>query len=272
MIENSPDARPQAGLKDAGVVFEAIAEGGITRFLALFQDTQPDHIGPVRSVRPYYLDWLQGFDAPIAHVGGSADGLAKIRNESIRDLDQFANPGAFFRVNTRYAPHNMYTTSAKLDELKKAKGYESSTFEGFARKPEKASDVASAKNIDVNISSFLYNPRYEYDATTNSYKRSLAGKPHTDEKSGEQISPKVVVVNVMSFGVAANRVNSNYTTIGSGISYIFQDGSVQKGSWEKTSSKSQMIFKDEGGRVIKLNPGQTWISAVNNATSVKYTP
>ncbi len=72
MIENSPDARPQSGIKDSGVVFEAIAEGGITRFLVLYQEQKPQLIGPVRSVRIYDLDWLAAFDASIGHVGGSA--------------------------------------------------------------------------------------------------------------------------------------------------------------------------------------------------------
>ncbi len=114
MIENSPDARPQSGLKDAGIVFEAIAEGGITRFLALYQESQPDYIGPVRSVRPYYLDFLMPFDAPIAHVGGAPQALSDIRSLGVKDLDQFANSGAYQRITTRYAPHNVYTSIAQL--------------------------------------------------------------------------------------------------------------------------------------------------------------
>ncbi|MBI5357803.1 DUF3048 domain-containing protein [Candidatus Saccharibacteria bacterium] len=84
-IENSPDARPQAGLRDAGVVFEAIAEGGITRFNAVFLEGQPDYIGPVRSIRPYYIDLFLPFDASIVHAGGSAEGLAKIRALGVKD-------------------------------------------------------------------------------------------------------------------------------------------------------------------------------------------
>ena len=114
MIENSPDARPQSGLDQASVVFEAIAEGGITRFLTLFQDTQPDYVGPVRSVRPYYEQWLLGFDAPIAHVGGSPEALANIKAWGIKDLDQFYNSGSYHRVGSRAAPHNVYASVADL--------------------------------------------------------------------------------------------------------------------------------------------------------------
>jgi len=98
MIENSPDARPQSGLDQASVVFEAIAEGGITRFLTLFQDTQPDYLGPVRSARPYYVQWCMGFDCSLAHVGGSPEALADIPAWGTKNLDQFANSGSFQRL------------------------------------------------------------------------------------------------------------------------------------------------------------------------------
>lgn len=272
MIENSPDARPQSGLNKAGVVFEAIAEGGITRFLTLFQESQPDYIGPVRSVRPYYVDWLQGFDAAIAHVGGSADALAKIRNEGVKDLDQFANSGPYRRVSNRYAPHNMYSNVASLTDLAKGKGWTTSSFTGFPRKAEKPSEAPTARTIDITISGALYNVHYDYDLASNSYKRVLAGKPHVDERSKEQISPKVVVAIVVPFGIAANRVNSVYQTIGNGKTFIFQDGTVTEGTWEKTSGKSQITFKDAAGAPIPFNAGQTWITATSIANNIVYKP
>ncbi len=270
MIENSVFARPQAGIIDAGVVFEAIAEGGITRFLALFQDTQPDYIGPVRSVRPYYLDWLQGFSAPIAHAGGSAEGLNKIKDDDIDDIND--NVPTFFRVSNREAPHNLFTSSTKLDEFRTKNNYSAGSFKGFPRKKEQPSAKPSAKSIDFAISSSDFNVHYDYDATTNSYKRSVGGAPHLDEKSKAQITPKVVIANIMSYTIIDSQGHSGYNTIGSGQSYIFQDGNVTVGSWEKTSSTSQITFKDSRGNDVKLNPGNTWISAVNNAPSVSYTP
>jgi hypothetical protein len=270
MIENSPDARPQSALNQAGVVFEAVAEGGITRFLALFQEAQPDYIGPVRSVRPYYLDWVQGFDAAIVHAGGSADGLAKIRAEKIKDIDHGANGSTFSRVSSRYAPHNLYTTTAKLDEAATRRGYTTSTFEGFPRKAEKAIAVPTAKAIDLTMSSYLYNAHYDYDATTNAYKRSEGGKPHVDEKSGAQISPKVVIAMVMQY--SQRGIYSVYNANGTGKVYIFQDGGMTEGTWTKTSSKTQVTFKDATGNPIKLDPGQTWITAVSGAEKVKFTP
>jgi hypothetical protein len=272
MIENSPDARPQSGLKDAGVVFEAIAEGGITRFLALFQEAQPDYIGPVRSSRPYYLDWLMPFDAAYAHVGGSPDALAQIKSLGVKDLDQFYNSAYYQRISQRYAPHNVYTSMAKLDQAKTAKGYTTSTFTGFERKPEAASPQPTAKTIDFAISGALYNAHYDYDPPTNSYKRSEGGKPHVDEKSGAQLSPKVVIALTMSRGIAADGTHTQYNTVGSGTAFVFQDGVMTQGTWQKSDRKKQFSFTDSAGKVLKLDPGQTWITVVDNAASVVYKP
>lgn len=270
MIENSPDARPQSGLLQAGVVFEAIAEGGITRFLALFQDAQPDYIGPVRSARPYYIDWVQGFDASYVHAGGPGDAINKIKSDGVKDLNHFGN--YFYRVNTRYAPHNLYTDFSKLDAYNKSKGYTSSTYTSFIRKKDKKLATPTAKTIDFNISSPLYSAHFDYDAASNTYLRSEGGRPHTDERTKKQISPNVVIAMVMQYQAAYNGVNSWYNSIGSGKVYIFQDGGVTEGTWAKTDRKAQITFKDAAGKDLPLNAGQTWISAVAGADKVSYKP
>jgi hypothetical protein len=272
MIENSPDARPQAGLKDAGVVFEAIAEGGITRFLALYQESQPDPIGPIRSVRPYYLDWAVPFDAPIAHVGGSAEALAQIRSQGLKDIDQFGNPGAYYRVSSRYAPHNMYSSRKLLLDLQNSKNYKTSAFEGWPRKDEKVLKTPKAAKIDFAISGFLYNPSFVYEAKTNSYLRSTSGRPHVDEKSGKQINPKVVIGMVVPKGIHSNGIHSTYQTHGRGQAFIFQDGDVIQATWEKKNRKSMISFVDDKGEPIELNRGNTWISVVGLAGSITHSP
>lgn len=271
MIENSLDARPQAGLNQAGVVFEAIAEGGITRFLTLFQDEEPDYVGPVRSVRPYYVQWLMGFDAAVAHVGGSADALALIRSAGAKDLDQFTNSAPYWRVSSRYAPHNMYTSIPRLKELEAKKGFAKSTYSGFARKTkETPASTPTAKTIDFNISGALYNAHYDYDTETNTYKRSVGGKPHTDERSGAQLAPKVVVGLAIPQG--RNGIYTTYQTIGSGQAYVFQDGTVTIGTWHKDSNNSNFVFKNADGTKLELNPGQTWLTIVGDSSRITYAP
>ncbi len=272
MIENSPDARPQSGLLDAGLVVEAIAEGGITRFLALYEDAQPSYIGPVRSVRPYYLDFAMAFNASIAHVGGSPEALGQVRGLKVRDLDEFANAGAYQRITQRYAPHNVYTSTAKLDKLNKAKGYTSSIFTSFPRKKDQPSKKPTATSINMDISGFYYNTHYDYDTKTNSYKRKEGGVAHTDERSKKQLSPKVVISLVMSYSIQSDGKHSKYATTGTGTAYIFQDGIVTKATWHKASRSAQITFTDAGKKTVRLNAGQTWLTLVGSSQDVTYRP
>ena len=270
MIENSQDARPQSGLSQAGVVFEAIAEGGITRFLALFQDQNPADIGPIRSARPYYVQWALGFDAGYAHVGGSPDGLALIKATGARDLDQFANSGSYHRISSRAAPHNVYTSIDALMQLETGKGYGTSTYTGFPRTKSVPAKVPAAKTVNFAISGPLYNVHYDYNAPTNSYNRSEGGAPQVDANGNKQISPQVVVGMVMPYSM--NGKYSVYGVIGSGPAYVFQDGGVTIGTWTKADDKSQIKFTDGAGKPLKFIPGQTWLTALGSAANITYAP
>lgn len=276
MIENSTDARPQSGLGQAMVVFEAVAEGGVTRFLALFQDTSPSNVGPIRSARPYYIQWDLGFDAPYAHVGGSPDGLADIKAWGVKDLDEFANGGSYHRISTREAPHNVYTAISTLNQLETSKGYLHSSFTGFSRKAAAPAKTPTAGNINLTLSGPLYNAQYTYMASTNSYNRSEGGAPQIDANTNQQIAPTVVIAMVVpeSQGAldATGAYYSNYNVIGSGVAYVFQDGTLTTGTWSKTASNAQLTFTDASGKTIKLDPGQTWLTAVTSTSDVTYTP
>ncbi len=290
MIENSIDARPQSGLGQAGVIFEAVAEGGVTRFLALFQDTQPDTVGPIRSARPYYIQWDMGFDAAYAHVGGSDEALQDISAWGVKDMNQFYNGDSYHRITSRDAPHNVYTGIGTLNQLEAAKGY-TSTYSGFPRKKDQTYKTAATtdskakatpavdsrtpvNSINLALSGPTYDPHFDYNAASNSYNRSEAGEPHIDANTNAQLSPKVVVAMVVPKAQGAldssGAYYSDYTVVGSGQVYIFQDGVVTTGTWSKADMKSQITFTDAAGKTIALNPGQTWISAVANANQVTY--
>lgn len=270
MIENSPSARPQSGIKDAGVVYEAVAEGGITRYLCLYQQSKPQLIGPVRSLRSYFVDWLAPYDAAVAHVGGSKRSLDEIRNGSYKDIDQFFNAGAYWRSNDRYAPHNMYTSFERLDALNQSKGFTSSEFSGFARKNDQPAEAPNASTVSVNVSSGTYNSSYSYNREDNNYSRFLAGQPHVDREAG-QITPKVVVViKVPSQLGMEDGLREQMQTIGSGQAYIFQDGTVIEGTWNKPSKETLMAFTNSAGEPIALNAGQTWITVIKPEKGVTW--
>lgn len=264
MIENSPDARPQSGIKGAGVVFEAIAEGGITRFLTLYQEDKPQLIGPVRSLRMYYVDWLAPFNASVAHIGGSAAALAEVRNGNYRDIDQFFNAGAYWRATDRYAPHNVYTSFERLDALNASKGFTTSTFTGFPRADGKAAATPNATSVTINISSATYNSTYAYDAANNRYNRNLAGVPHTDREASQIIPSVVIALKVNEVTVMEDGYRQSITTTGSGEAIIFQNGTATTATWTKADRASQLTFTNAAGAPIALNRGQTWISAVPN--------
>jgi hypothetical protein len=269
MIENSTEARPQSGLNAAGLVFEAIAEGGITRFLALYQDTQSAFIGPVRSVRPYYLQWCQGVDCAIAHVGGSPEALQNIKDWNVKNLDQFAGASFFQRVGSRAAPHNVYTSGAQLAAYENSRGYTASTYTALQHLTKEAPVNAASQNakaINLNYPGSAYDVHYDYDAASNSYKRSEGGAPHmvVDAANGStQISPKVVIAIAVPRTLQTDHKHNTYAVVGSGAVYIFQSGTATAGTWSKASPTAQLTFVDAKGAPIKLNPGQAWISALD---------
>lgn len=265
IIENSTHARPQSGLKDAEVVFEAIAEGGITRLLALYQQNQPEIIGPVRSLRSYYIDWASGFQSSVAHVGGSGDALSRIRNGQYRDIDEFFNTSTFWRARGRWAPHNVYTNYSNLINFHNSKGWNNSNFEGFSRKDERKSPNPNATQIQVNISGALYNSFYNYNSDCNCYFRGQAGGAHLDREKGD-ITPKVIVALKIPMILASDGLHNHYSTIGSGSGMVFQDGVAEEVVWEKLNEFSPLTLKKPNGEKLNLNRGQTWITAIPSSS------
>lgn len=267
MIENSPEARPQSGLKEAGVVFESVAEGGITRFLVLYQEGKPKIIGPVRSVRPQFASLIAPFDAGLAHVGGSQIPLKKLRSGRIRDLDQFFNADTYWRATDRFAPHNVYTSTQKLDALNKAKKYTVSTLKPWERtKKAKPVEKPTAKAISIPVSSGLYNVNYTWNKAKNTYTRSQGGEVHKDREKGA-ITPSVVVVMQVPHDVIRDSNGYSYPDVNtSGKAWVFQNGTVTQVSWKKKDDKSMIAFTNASGEVAKLSPGQTWITIIKPDT------
>lgn len=262
MIENSPSARPQSGLKDAEIVYEAVAEGGITRFLALYQQRQPDLVGPVRSLRMYYVDWLTPYNASVAHVGGSKAALQLVRNGSYRDIDQFFNATSYWRASDRAAPHNVYTSFSRLKQLNDLKGYTSSEPKVFERADDKKNLPQDATTVNLKISGPLYNSSYSYDPVAKVYARSVGGAPHLDREAGQIYAKVVIALRVNMNRVMEDGYRESITTTGNGEAMIFQNGNAIKATWYKDSREGQLRFNDASGQSIQLARGTTWISAI----------
>lgn len=269
MVENSQEARPQSGLNEAGVIYEAIAEGGITRFMAIFQEAKPNYIGPVRSVRLTFVEMAKPYHCSIAHVGGSDNALRLIRNNSeFRDIDQFYNDKTYWRIRGRYSPHNVYTRFSMIDELNFSKGYRTSEFNGFARvKPDTKAEPTEQKanKITIDMGNKIFSPVYDYDANTNKYLRSYAqGGAHfsqNEDGSKVQNAPDVVIaMKVSAVARTGEEAYADYTTTGTGDANIFQNGDVISAHWSRADKDAELKFVDASGNEIQLNRGQTWIT------------
>ncbi len=313
-IPNGLDgARPQVGLNEAGVVFEAIAETGITRLAAIFQNPTSSIIGPIRSLRMYYLEWDTPFDCTIVHAGGADDAIKAVSSGKYRDLtENYAymwRGNSYGTLNRQW--NNLFTSANYLKSFNEANNFTTSNIKSFQRETKKNAEISRAKNlatnplridtgttesvntisskatnITINYGSDVYfNPTYTYNSETNSYDRFYNNEPHLsynctgelgevtpEETCGKptQISPKVVIAMKVNETKAADGYHESITTIGSGEAYIFQNGEVIEGFWEKSSKDSQIIFKDEKKIELKLVPGQTWISAIPIYGSVSY--
>lgn len=266
VIENAPEARPQSGYSDADIVYETLAEGGITRTLVLFQSKDAKQIGPVRSARDYFIEWLSGFNGIFAHVGGSTPALAIINSAKIPDLNQFYNGSYFWRSSDRYAPHNVYTTTEKLYAAATANKVVTtgapkplSFKKGTDEKDRPASQV-----VTVNFSGPLFQVVYKYDPKTNTYARSNAGIASKDANTGIQIAPTNVIVEYASVVPYINEDGAQGVHIGttSGKGVFFQDGVATEITWAKSSRSARTLYKDARGKEMQFNRGQTWIEVV----------
>lgn len=274
-IENHIDSRPQSGLDKADLIYEALSEGGITRFLVFYACGDAEEIGPVRSARTYFLDWLSEFDAFFAHCGGSIDTLDLIGPYGILDLNQFYNAKAYWRAKDRYAPHNLYSSTEKLWDLAKEKGWSlEGDYEGFKFKSDVPSDQRpESQEIKVNYQDNRFKVRWVYDPGDNGYLRFQGGQEFKDKITDQQLSTKNIIVQFISSSPVITRIGEQtrkMDTIGSGKIIVFLDGKAQTGTWGKTSRTARTKYYDEEGKEIKLNPGQTWIEVTDPGTEISY--
>jgi hypothetical protein len=270
MVENSADAWPLSGLDQAFLVIEAPVEGGIPRFISFFSTEQTvSKIGPVRSARPYYLDWNDELDAIYAHVGGSPEALDLIKyTYQTIDLNQFWYGDFFYRQNsTRYAPHNVYTNSELLaqaaQELRsEGKLVEAPVYQSWQFKDDQpiAAELAKSLTIDFAPGS-VYDVAWNYQPETNDYLRYQSGEvmKMTD---GAVITANNVVVLAMDIRVIDSVSRRHIQTVGQGDALISQDGETYLARWKKDSRTDRLRFYTADGYEISLNAGKTWIEVV----------
>ncbi len=300
IIENHIDARPQAGLDKASIVYEAIAEGGITRFLSIFSSHEADKVGPIRSARTYFVDWAEGYNAYLAHVGGNYNALEQIQTDKILDLDQFKYSLPYWRENLNVSSeHTMFSSTIKLREQANKLNYpiesmfKTYKFEEVKSEPkDTTTENSSASNesntnqelssintfevaTDINVlfSSANYNVNFVYDKDTNNYKRKLSGTIQLDRESKEAIAPTNLIVMTVKRSPIVTKINENgwnMTTVGEGEAKFFINGQIITGKWSKKSKTDREIFYDSNGKEITFARGQFWICVIPPDSKVTY--
>ncbi|MFC1655943.1 DUF3048 domain-containing protein [Patescibacteria group bacterium] len=274
MIENHTDSRRQmSGLAEASLVFETEAEGGITRFLAFYPYQNTEKVGPVRSVRPYFVRWAEQFDSALAHAGGSDMGLSAIYNSGrAYDLEGLALEGAdeyFIRDYTYYAPHNLFANLEELRELMDDRGWDKPIEDPFVTFGEQEIDdplgeeAYSADTVHIYYPFPQYFVRYDYDEENDVYERNQAGAPHIDHATETQITAANVVVMITNYYPTDEEGRLYLKTEGSGSMYLFRNGKVHSGTWSKLNSQDTLKFYDENDVELKFEEGNTWVSVVN---------
>jgi hypothetical protein len=275
IIENSTDARPQTGLTNADIVYETLAEGGITRLTAVFLANDSD-LGPVRSNRPYFLDWVSEYSAGYAHIGGSPLGQQLVKDYGIKDLDQFyLGSPTYERISSRPAPHNVYTTTKKLRDAASGKGYKGPVkIDSWLFADSEAPVSERPKTFTISLG-FLgaggYDVTWSYDSNSNTYLRTNGGDKFIDVGNNQQVSAKNILVQYVQIrdeGSGHGRILVQNE--GSGDAVVFRDGIAIVGKWKKDGRTSRTRFYDKDNKEITLNRGQIWVEAVPTGSAVTY--
>lgn len=281
MIENHVDARPQSGLQRANWVYEAIAEGGITRFMALFADPASENVevGPVRSIRTYYVDYAREYNAFLAHVGGNSDALESVRKDGgVTDLDQFGIGAPTYQRDQSKpvaTEHTMYSSTKKLWDYITSKKYDQvAGFEPLLFTDDaEAAARGTAQTVGIDFSSSAsFAVSWTYDSSSNSYARTMAGTAHKDAKNGEQIRAKNIVLQTVqrqSVVSSGGKVVWKYTLTGSGKAVVIQNGKAEVGTWKRTGNGRTRYYGADGTE-LKLVRGTTWVEVVHPDTPVSY--
>ena len=278
MIDDQAAARPQSGLASASVVWQAPAEGGIPRYMALFQEGNPKAVGPVRSSRYYFIAWAAEWNSVYVHVGGSPQALAFLRSASGRgkvvyDADGFRYEGRYlWRIKSRFAPHNVYTDAEHLRSMAKKVGAKSVTYKpAWKFAPDIARDKRP-KGGTIVVPYLANKITYKYDRQNNRYLRAVSGeKKQVDAASKSRVAPKNVVIMVVSFGPLndgsrKNRLEAKFT--GTGRAWIATNGKTIKGTWKKSSLKGKTRFYGPDGEPVTLTVGQTFVQVVPRGTKI----
>ena len=275
MINNIKKALPQYGVSKASIVFEALAEGGITRLLAVFEDISDiGQIGTVRSSRPIYIDLAESIDAVYVHIGASPEAYSRLSNDSIDsyDLIDGKNNAMYWRDKSRIQSsgyeHSVFTSGERLAERLEADGVRMTRSSKYGKMFNFSEDVPSygvkdATKISAKFSSYKAGT-YTYDESIGLYRIGQYGTSHIDAETGAQLAFKnVFILRMNSYVIAGDTAGRlRFESVGSGSGYYFVNGEKRDITWKRSAKDSPLKFYDGSGAELEVVPGDSYVAIV----------
>ena len=257
-IENASPARPQAGFTSADIVYELMAEGGITRCVALYQKDDAAKIGPIRSMRTYFIDLAYEYNVPFAHCGGSHDALSRITKENSMSLNEMTYGAYYYRDKSiKVQEHSLFSSSESLLKLVKEKNYikPSNVKLKFDKTFWDNNELDKANTVAIK-----FNPSYttSYEFKDGLYYKSMNNVPSLNRDDNVPVAVKNVVIQNVKYRTRVGEAYVDADIVSKGDGVILSNGKQIKVTWTKADLNSQTIFKDEKGNIVPLNVGKTW--------------
>lgn len=280
VINNLPKALPQSGISQADIMYEVLAEGGITRLIAVFKDFDSKKIGSVRSTRPYFLDFAIDNDAIFVHHGGSEQGYADIRRLGYNNLDGMQLDGkTFIRDKERLSKpgmyeHSSFTAAELLKSEAAAKGFRTELTEkyeapfDFYSEGEEMPKGDAALNITVPFAPQSQVGYFEYNKEEEKYLRFQNGNKHIDSENNEQLKVNNIIIQYVGMRVIDNEGRREFDNIGAGTGLLITKGVSYPIKWSKAGKLEPTRWTDENGHKIKLTPGKTWICVFQKGSEI----
>jgi hypothetical protein len=265
MINNNPKARPQSGLSKADMIYEILAEGDVTRFLAVFQSEKPENIGPVRSARDYYIEVAKGLKALYIAHGYSPEAKQMLNGGYIDNLNGMVYDGRLFkRASFRKAPHNSYITYANILKGVDLNNYSMAAtpaaFKFFTEEESKSITGDEAKSVMISyFSSSTYDCMYEYDPALGKYKRFSDGEQTVDMETKTPVLLDNIFIVEMNHKVIDSSGRREIDLLSGGRAYLLQKGKVNEVEWKNNDGR---IVPAKNGEEIPFVQGKTWVNVV----------
>lgn len=279
MVSNIKQALPQYGLGSADLCYEVLAEGGITRIMALFADpTSVPTTGPVRSVRDYYLDLSAPHQSIFVHFGGSPLGYQSIKDHHVNDIDGMTLSTVAFNQDKKLAAskgkeHSYFVTADTLAAGLKKKNYNTSAEVPSAfsfADDEYTPDGGAAQKATVTFSTYC-KATFDYDAQTKTYLKGEFGQKQIDANTGKQIAvDNVLVLTTPCTPIPGDKSNRISVSLNSGSGYYLTRGQKTDIRWSKGSYSNPLTIKNTAGETQQINRGKTWVCIIPTGNQVSF--